>query len=327
MSSKKAPVFLIKNNGRLLIKIVVIFELTNIWKINRILYHRKANNLVAMDIEQIIREAKIVRTADAINILAKYEHPNGLSVELVRKLLFGYKEGLSNSPQIRQTLRSAITYAEHALSQIPEEPERNKGITRGQLSHYLALFYEHSPTKGNENLTTAYEHTTNSINDAIKFRDWSSIAERTHSRKKYIEKLKHQDLLTWTLRGANDSNNTAVELNKKGFPFKNITSGILALASRLYHEASHEFEDKTDAAAIVKLAYECAQNAIACAEPKDKAEKTLHAANLASNIFSITREKKYRKDAIHLYDELIRGLNREIAYQANKKLKDLNRQS
>lgn len=280
-----------------------------------------------MDIEQIIRETKIVPTSDAIRILANYEHPNGLSIHSIRKLLFGYKEGLCNSTAIKQTLRNAITYAEHAIHQIPENPERNTGIMRGQISHYLSLFYERSTIKGNENLVNAYEHSTNSINDAITYRDWGAIDERFQTRKKFIENLKQTDSLTWLLRGANDSNRLAVELNKTGFPHKNITGKILTFASKLYQEASHEFDDKADAAKIVHIAYECAQNAIPFAEPKEINEKTMRMADIANALFAMTRENRYWRAAINTYEELRRGVNKEVANQATKKLKELNKKS
>lgn len=280
-----------------------------------------------MDIEQIIRESKIVRSDIAIDILSKYEHPNGLSIHSIRKLLYGYKEGLQNTPAIKQTLRSAITYAEHAIKQIPENPERHNGIMRGQLYHYLSLFYENTTIQGNDNFINAYEHSTNSINDAIEYKDWSSIAERTHARKKFIEKLKQTDYPAWILRGANDSYRTAVELNKKGFPFKNITSGILSLASKLFQEASHAFEDKADASKIVHIAYECEQNALACSEPKEINDKMMRNAELATILYLMTRDKKYRRDAINTYEELRKGTNKEVAFQATRKLKDLNRKS
>lgn len=279
-----------------------------------------------MDIEQIIRESKIVRTDLAIDILTKYEHPNGLSVELVRKLLFGYKEGLCNSPQIKQTLRSAITYAEHALSQIPEEPERNKGIIRGQLKHYLSIFYERAD-KSVDSLTTAYEKITDSISDAIKYKDWNSISERAGTRKKLIDKLKISDLLTWFFRGANDSYNTAVELNKNGFPFKNVTSNILFLASRLYQEASHEIEDKEDSFKLVKISYDCLQNSVALSDPKQKDEKVMELAEISYALYLMSHEKKYRRESIHLYEELKRNQKTSTRLDAIRKLKEINRRS
>jgi|GEM_PF-6434724 len=280
-----------------------------------------------MELEQMLREAKIVRTTDAIDILSKYEHPNGLSAELIRKLLFGYKEGLNGSPSIKQTLRTAITYAEHALASIPEEPERNKGITRGQLSHYLSLFYEHTTIKGDENICAAYGHLTNSINDAINYRDWNSIDERTRKRNALIDKLKNNDTLVWLLRGANDNSNTSKALEKNKFPFSNITSGLYLRAAKLYRTASYEFEDKKDSAAILTIGYECAQKSIPISDPKETNQKMFIAAEFAYAAFLMTREKKYRRDAINIYEKLRKELHKETVHEATKKLKEINRHS
>jgi hypothetical protein len=276
-----------------------------------------------MDIEQIIREAKIVRPDLAVEILSKYEHPNGMSVELVRKLLFGYKEGLCESPQIKQTLRSAITYAEHALSQIPEEPERNKGITRGQLSHYLSLFYEKNQNE--DALKTAYEHITNSINDAAEYRDWSPIDERTRARNKLIDKLKPTDVATWTLRGANDNSKTANDLEKNEYPYNEIISGLYFRAAKLYREASHEFGDKNDSASILSIGYDCLKKSIS--KTLRKNTKMMEAAEFSHAIYLNTRNKTYRIETIKILEELSKNVDREIAFQARKKLKKINSQS
>lgn len=280
-----------------------------------------------MELEQIIRETKIVRPDLAIEILSKHEHPNGLSVELVRKLLFGYKEGLQGQNVTIQSLRSAITYAEHALSQIPEEPERNKGITRGQIRYYLGLFYEKATVKGGENISTAYEHISKSVEDGITYRDWSAIDERTRMRNRLIDKLKPTDTTVWLLRGANDNSNTARELDKNKFPHKNIISGLYFRAAKLYREASHEFEDKKDSTNILIIGYDCAKKSLENSEQKFKNTKMFVTAEFAYAAFLNTREKKYRQDAINFYEELSKDINREIAFQSKKKLKEINGKS
>lgn len=278
-----------------------------------------------MDIEQIIRETKIVRTDIAIEILSKHEHPNGLSVELVRKLLFGYKEGLCESPQIKQTLRSAITYAEHALSKIPEDPERNTGITRGQLRYYLGLFYERANSSSVDNLSTAYEHINKGVEDAITYRDWSAIDERTRARNQLINKLEPTDPTTWQLRGANDNSNTARELDRTECPYGSIISGLYFRAAKLYRDASQSFSDKKDSANILLIGYDCIKKSLEKTEQKFASSRKLTTAEFAYSSFLVTRDKKYRAEAIKIYEDLRKNPNREIAFQATKKLKEINR--
>lgn len=280
-----------------------------------------------MEIEKIIHETKIVPREKVLNLLTNYEHPNGLSPETIRKILFSYKEGLDNSPQTKQTLQSAITYAEHALQKIPEEPDRNKGILRGQILFYLALFYERVQHNKQDCTITAYEKTTQSIQDAIEYRDWGSIAERTNARKRQIDKIKSIDSPTWYLRGANDANNTAVDLNKKTFPYKNVTSGIFALASRLYQDASHEFKDEETKRTLLKISHECMQNSVAMADPKQKDEKLKELAEISQTMYFFTKEKKYRRDALKIYEELRHSQKNHIRIEATRKVKMINRQS